>query len=95
MDAPVDIFKNSGKIHLWYKEFSKRRCITSIEGLDNDLDLEKICRHMRRAFSCNGTVIDEKIIQLQGDHREVIPIWLVSNEVLTEKEAKERIVTHG
>jgi translation initiation factor SUI1 len=95
METPIDIFKNAGKIHIWFKQFSKRRCITTIEGLDSDLDLDKICRHMQRAFSCSATVIEDKVIQLQGDHRQTIPVWLVEKEVLTEKEAKDRIVTHG
>jgi translation initiation factor 1 len=84
MEQPphLDIFKNTSKIHIWFKQFNKRRCITTIEDLDSDLDLEKICRHMRRQFSCNGTVIDDKIIQLQGDMREAIKKWLVENEVL-------------
>jgi len=35
------------------------------------------------------------VIQLQGDQREFIKEWLVVNEVLTEKEAKDRLVLHG
>jgi translation initiation factor 1 len=83
------------KIHIWHKQQSKSRSTTTIEGLDDDLDLHKICKYMRKAFSCNGTVLDEKVIHLQGDQRDAVCAWLVQEEVLTEKEAKERLVVHG
>ncbi len=86
---------NKGKIHIWLHTYSKRRCTTSIEGLDDDLDLSLICKHMRRSFNTNGCVLEEKVIQFQGDMREVVQKWLVDNEVLTEAEAKDRIVVHG
>jgi translation initiation factor 1 (eIF-1/SUI1) len=50
---------------------------------------------MRRAFNCNGTVLNDAVITLQGDQRENVSRWLVDNEVLTKGEAKERLVVHG
>jgi translation initiation factor SUI1 len=90
-----ELFKRSAKIHIWFHRQSRHRATTTIEALDDDLDLERICRYMRRSFSCNGCVLDENKIQLQGDQRDAVRTWLVQEEVLTEKEAKERIVVHG
>ena len=90
----MDSYKLS-KIHIYHRQQSKARSTTTIEGLDDDLDLEKICKYMRKAFSCNGTVLEGKVIHLQGDQRDTICEWLVKEEVLTEKEAKERLVLHG
>jgi len=38
---------------------------------------------------------DVELIQLQGDHREAVKTWLVANEVLTERESKDRVIIHG
>ena len=31
-----------------------RKCLTTVQGLDNDLDLKRICKAMKKAFNCNG-----------------------------------------
>ncbi len=66
-----------------------------IEGLDDDLDLNRICKYMKRAFNTNGCVFEDKVIQLQGDFREQAREWMVKEEVLTEQEAKDRVIYHG
>lgn len=32
--------------------------------------MERICKYMRCAFNCNGTVLEGKVITLQGDQRD-------------------------
>lgn len=90
----MDIFEipsiSQSKIHLRIQQRNGRKCITIIEGLEDDLDLKRICRAMRNAFSCNGNVKDD-IIQLQGDQRENIKEWLVIQEITT----KDNIIVHG
>jgi len=96
----MDVFLNTNKpkIHLRLTKYGNK-CITTIEGLDDDLDLKRINRAMKRTFNCASTLKtgedDEQIIQLQGDHRIDVKEWLIVNEVLTAKEAEERIVVHG
>lgn len=87
--------KVAGKIHLRLQQRSKKQSLTTIEGLDDDLDLERICKYMRKTFNCNGTVLEGTVISLQGDQRENVVEWLVSQEILTKAEAKSRIVIHG
>ena len=62
-------------------QVSGRQSITAIVGLDEELNLKKILRAMKRSMSCNGTVKDG-IIQLQGDHRTDAARWLVSHEIV-------------
>jgi translation initiation factor 1 len=87
-----------GKIHIRFQKTGPRS-ITIIEGLDDDLDLKRISKAMKKSFNCAATVLkdtdDNEVIQLQGDQREFVRAWLVDQEVITENEAKERIVTHG
>ena len=98
-DATQPAFQRTNKIHLRLQKRGNKKFLTIVEGLDNDLDEVRICRHMRRAFNCNGAVLKsesgEPILQFQGDQRQSIKEWLIAQEILTEKEAKERLVTHG
>ena len=86
------------KIHLRLAKHGSK-CITTIEGLDNDLDLKRISRSMKSTFKCAATIMKTKegdeIIQLQGDHRDSVKIWLVESEILTKQEAIDRILVHG
>jgi translation initiation factor 1 len=98
-DATQPTFQRTNKIHLRLQKRGNKKFLTIVEGLDEDLDEVRICRHMRRAFNCNGAVLkgedNKPILQLQGDQRQSIKEWLLAQEILTEKEAKERLVTHG
>lgn len=93
----TSIVKN--KYHIRVQQRNGRKCITTLDGLEDDLDLKRICKAMRNAFSCNGNVSmkegeDTGVIQLQGDQRENIKQWLLDNEVILKNEA-DRIVVHG
>lgn len=97
LDFDTPSFKQASKIHLRLTKLGAK-CITIIEGLDDDLDLKRIAKAMKKFFCCAVTVKadnDDEVIQLQGDHRNEIVTWLVDNEVLTKAEADDRIVTHG
>jgi translation initiation factor 1 len=87
-----------GKIHIRFQKTGPRS-ITIIEGLDDDLDLKRISKAMKKSFNCAATVLKDadnnEVIQLQGDQRINVNEWLIAQEVITENEAKERIVTHG
>lgn len=86
------------KIHIRFQKIGPRS-ITIVEGLDDDLDLKRISKAMKKAFSCAATVLTDEeqneLIQLQGDKRSEVKSWLVDQEILTVQEAKERIVIHG
>jgi len=92
-NAPVS------KINIRIQQRNGKKSITTIQGLDEDLDQKRICKAMRKQFSCNGNLeVSETygtIIQLQGDQRELAKEWLIAQEILTQAEADERIVIHG
>lgn len=89
---------NKEKIHVRVQAGKKNK-ITLIEGLDDDLDLERISKAMKRCFSCSSKVqvdaVGHEVILLQGDQRMNVKEWLLAQEILTEQEAKERLVLHG
>ena len=84
---------NGQKIHVRVQQMGKK-WITTLEGLDDDLDLKRIARAMKKSLHCSVNVTDA-VIQLQGDHRMSMNEWLVVNEVLTASEAADRLIIHG
>jgi translation initiation factor 1 len=72
-----------------------RKCITTVAGLLDDLDIKRICRAFKKNFSCNGAVQKDEdgkeVIQLQGDQRTSVKEFLVHQEICTP----DIIVLHG
>lgn len=86
------------KLHIRIQKRNGKKCITTVEGFEEDLDVKRICKAMRKQFSCNGNVIEDKedtqILQLQGDQRDNVRQWILENQVIEKNEA-DRIVMHG
>ena len=98
-DAFEEAFTSAGlqveKVHIRVQQRNRRKCVCTIQGLADDLDLPRILKALKRSFKCNGSVINDAeygmIISLQGDHRQGIVDFLVSEEIVP----KEMIVVHG
>lgn len=94
----VDFTAIQQKIHIRVQQRNGKKCITTIEGLAEDLDLKRICKDMRKKFNCNGNVIDDEergeIIQLQGDQRDNIKNWILTEQIIPRAE-QDLIVMHG
>jgi translation initiation factor 1 len=87
------------KIHIRMQQRNGRKCTTSIQGLEDDLDLKRICKAMKKMFNCNGSIETDKefgeVIQLQGDQRENAKKWLIEQDIIPAADAEERLVVHG
>ena len=61
-----------------------RKCITTIQGLNAEIDMKKVLKACKKSMNCNGTVVDDEkmgqVIQLQGDKREEFKKFIVENE---------------
>lgn len=72
-----------------------RKCITTIQGLANDLDIAKITRALKKTFQCNGSITQDteggEVIQLSGDQRTNVRKFFIDEEVCYE----DQIVLHG
>ena len=98
----LDPFASAGpttKINIRIQQRNGKKSITTVQGLDEDLDVKRICKAMRKKFNCNGSIETTKeygtVLQLQGDQREQVLAFLVEQEILTQEEADERVVIHG
>lgn len=98
-----DLFKpqevlTKNRYHIRIQQRNGKKSITTLQGLEDDLDIKRICKYMRKSFNCNGNVkkdeFDEEIIQLQGDQRENIKQWLLEQQIVEQTDAT-RIVVHG
>jgi translation initiation factor 1 len=87
--------KDSSKIHVRMQQRNGRKCITTIQGLADDLDFEKIARALKKTYKCNGSVTMDpeygEIIQLSGDQRANVRDFFTKEEVCHE----DQIVIHG
>lgn len=86
------------KIHIRFYT-QGRRAVTMLEGLDTDLDQKRIAKAMKRAFNCATSLHKDKesdceVIKLQGDQCTNVRDWLLVQQILTQKEAAERLVIH-
>ena len=86
---------NTQKIHLRSQARNGKKCITTLQGLNPELDLKKMLKTFKKNFSCNGAIRDDKemgqILQLSGDQRLNIKNFLVKEKIVTS----ENIIIHG
>ena len=90
-----DINSDINQIHLRVQQRNGRKCITSIQGISEDINHKQLLKTFKRTFNCNGSISkhDEygKVIQLSGDQRHEIKNFLVSNNIVNI----DKIVLHG
>lgn len=91
------------RVDIRMRQRNGRKSVTTVENLPTDLDLKKILKAWKTAFSCNGSLQkrgdddddDEAacdvVIQLQGDQRLKVKEFLV-HEGIVDKDA---IKIHG
>jgi translation initiation factor 1 len=100
----ADAFEDAGdkggssaeeKVHVRVQQRNGRKCITTVAGLANDLDVKRICKAFKKNFSCNGSVENDEeageVVQLSGDQRTNVKSFLVDQEICFG----ENIVLHG
>lgn len=47
-------------VHLHFQQRTSRKCLTLIQGLPEDLDFKKIVRQFKKAWCCNGTIVEHE-----------------------------------
>jgi translation initiation factor 1 len=87
MDIFGDINKQlfSSKVTISVEKRNGKKCITSVTGMANDLDLKKILSYLKKTYNCNGSIIkDEKngeVMSFSGDQKENIYNFLIKEEI--------------
>jgi len=82
-------------VHIRVQQRNGRKCITTVQGLNDELDFKKILKAVKKAHCCNGTVVEDedmgKVLQFQGDQRDNMVTFLTDNELAD----KSKIKKHG
>lgn len=99
--APFDPFADAdgddkvvtkGIVHIRLQQRNGRKSLTTIQGLDDKLDLAKLTKAFKKTFCCNGCVVENKelgkVIQLQGDQREKVRSFLTEEEIASSRMIK-------
>merc|ERR1712190_20769 len=76
--------ENQSRVHIRVQQRNGRKCVTTVQGLAEDLDLKKILKYVKRMFNTNGTIVkseDGDVIQLQGDQRKSIGRFLTEFKI--------------
>jgi translation initiation factor 1 len=86
---------SAASVHIRLQQRNGRKCLTTIQGLPDDLDLKKILKYMRKKFKTNGTILKDEehgeIVQLQGDQRKSGRDFLLQHNICQKPE----VVVHG
>ena len=81
----AEVFFTQTKVTIAVQKRNGRKCITTITGMADDLDLKLILSHIKKKYNCNGAIVkDEKfgeIITLSGDQRENFYKFLLEEEI--------------
>ena len=71
--------ENLNYVHIRIQQRNNKKCLTTIEGIDDKYDLKRIVKVMKKEFNCNGSVVKDKdVIILQGDQRENSKLMLTT-----------------
>lgn len=85
----------ASKVHIRMQQRNGKKSLTTIQGLADDLDLKKILKALKKQFSTNGTILNDKevgeVIQVQGDQRRAVADFLVQYKILS----RDEVVVHG
>ena len=92
----MDLFTDERNlIHIRVQQRNGKKCLTSIHGIADDLDLKKILKYLKKVYSTNGSVVNDPphgdVIQLQGDQRRNVYDSLIDWKIAN----KEDIRVHG
>jgi len=81
-DAEADS-QQKDLIHIRVQQRNGRKCITTVQGLDQQLDLKKISKTIKKAHCCNGSIVEDEdmgqVLQFQGDQRDAVMNFLTEN----------------
>lgn len=93
-DITLDLEADNLEIHIHMQQRNGKKCLTLVDGLSKikmKYNLDDFAKQLRKKFNCSGIVTKEKIIQLQGDHREGIKQYLIDQKIIS----KDKIKVHG
>eukprot|EP00245_Coleochaete_scutata_P000714 TRINITY_DN1083_c0_g1_i1.p1 TRINITY_DN1083_c0_g1~~TRINITY_DN1083_c0_g1_i1.p1 ORF type:complete len:116 (-),score=29.93 TRINITY_DN1083_c0_g1_i1:246-593(-) len=82
-------------VHVRIQQRNGRKSLTTVQGIAKAFNYNTILKDFKKEFCCNGTVVEDpelgKVIQLQGDQRKNVSMFLVKAGIVK----KDAIKLHG
>ncbi|XP_045146100.1 eukaryotic translation initiation factor 1-like [Echinops telfairi] len=79
-------------IHIRIQQRNGRKTLTTVQGIADDYDKNKLVKAFQKTFAGNGTVMEHpeygEVIQLQGDQRKHICQFLVETGLAQDDQLK-------
>lgn len=92
-DVQAELFED--KVTISVGKRNGKKCITSVIGMADDLDLKKISSYLKKTHNCNGSIIKDpvhgEVMTFTGDQKEHIYNFLINEEIYR----KEDIIVKG
>lgn len=92
MFAVDDLFKEQPLllVDIRVVQRNARKRVTTISGLPENLDFDKVIKVLKKSLNCSGTIKEDdgKHLQLSGDQRQAVAQFLVEQKICTSKEIK-------
>eukprot|EP00798_Chlamydomonas_sp_ICE-L_P006077 gene6077-2678_t len=95
VDAAGKVESDGDCVHIRIQQRNGRKSLTTLQGLKESYDYNKVLKALKKDFCCNGSVVEDvelgKVIQLQGDQRKCASEFLIKNKLVK----KDMIKIHG
>jgi len=76
---------NTKKVVIHVQKRNGRQCFTIISDMAEDLDLNKICRYLKKTLNCGGNVLKDEtlgeVIRLTGDQKQSVIDFFIEQEI--------------
>jgi len=78
------------KVVIQVQKRNGRQCFTIVSDIAEDLDVKRICRHLKKTLNCGGNVLIDKelgeIMRLTGDQKKEVIDFLLREEIYKEED---------
>lgn len=81
--------ESAGNVHIRIQQRNGRKTLTTVQGLPSETDFPKLLKAFKKQFCCNGCINQDpemgQVIQLQGDQRQNVKEFIVSEGMVREQ----------
>jgi translation initiation factor SUI1 len=76
------------KITIHVQKRNNTKYFTIISGWSEEMDIKKICSHLKKNLQCGGHIADDetfgKVMSFTGDHKQKVYDFLISEKICRE-----------
>jgi len=98
-DSNIDFgnnnFKQKQKLTISLQQRNNRQWTTIITGWEEDLDIDKILRYLKKTFNCNGSILHDEeygeVMKLTGNQKDNVYNFILEEKIYD----KDDIIVKG